>query len=275
MQRALSSKPSTTCANPVSYLFFLLAWIVPPIGLLWGFRRPPTGGVGGARARWALVLTCLTALVWTTPWDNYLVWRGVWAYGHGRVVGVIGYVPVEEYAFFLLQPLLTGLLLYRILERVPPVPSPTGGAMRAAKWVVEDNTCVRYTGGAIAALISCFGFYLLEYPGDDGIYLGLILAWAMPVVAGLWFYAGHHFWAWRRALLAALVPSTLYLWIADRYAIAHGIWSISNRYSFDLDPLGLPVEEAVFFIVTNVLSLLGAMLFLHGDVIRPFWKRDG
>lgn len=259
----------------MSYLAFLLVWIVPPIVLLAGMRRPPLGGVGGKRAWWSLALTCVVALVWTTPWDNYLVWRGVWNYGSGRIVGTIGYVPVEEYAFFLLQPLLTGLLLYRILERVPPVPSPAGGAMRAAKFVVDDVPNTRILGVAIAALFSVIGIYLLARPSEDGTYLGLILAWAMPVIGGLWLYAGHHFWAWRRALLGALVPATVYLWIADGYAIAHGIWSISNRYSFDLDPLGLPVEEAVFFAVTNVLSVLGTMLFLHGDVIRPFWKRDG
>jgi len=33
------------------------------------------------------------------------------------VVGTIGYVPVEEYLFFLLQPILTGFWLYWLLSR--------------------------------------------------------------------------------------------------------------------------------------------------------------
>jgi len=32
---------------------------------------------------------CLLALVYTTPWDNYLIWRDVWHYGTDRVVGTI------------------------------------------------------------------------------------------------------------------------------------------------------------------------------------------
>jgi len=60
---------------------------------------------------------CPAGAVYTTPWDNYLIWRDVWHYGTDRVVGTIGYVPVEEYLFFLLQPILTGFWLYWLLSR--------------------------------------------------------------------------------------------------------------------------------------------------------------
>lgn len=247
----------------MSYLTFLLVWIVPVIAVLLLMRRAPLAGVGGARARWAIPLTCGIAFVWTTPWDNYLVWRGVWGYGGGRVIGTVGYVPVEEYAFFVLQPIMTGLLLYRLLERSD-----------APSALPRKPSLVRYAGWAITVLISLYGAVLLARPALDGTYMGLILAWAMPVVGGLWLYGGPHFWAWRRPLLGALVPATLYLWVADRFAISRGIWDIDNTLSFNLDPLGLPVEEAVFFLVTNVLALLGTMLFLHGDRIRPFWRKE-
>jgi lycopene beta-cyclase len=61
------------------------------------------------------------------------VWRGVWGYGADRVIGTIGYVPVEEYLFFILQPLLTGLWLYLVLTGargptpVPRLPARTTG----------------------------------------------------------------------------------------------------------------------------------------------------
>ena len=46
-----------------------------------------------------------------------LVFREVWGYPPGRVLATIGYVPVEEYMFFLLQPLLAGATLYWLLGR--------------------------------------------------------------------------------------------------------------------------------------------------------------
>jgi lycopene cyclase domain len=66
----------------------------------------------------AIPIVCLIAFTYTTPWDNYLVAQEVWWYGANRVVGTIGYVPVEEYMFFVLQPILTGLFLYQYLYRV-------------------------------------------------------------------------------------------------------------------------------------------------------------
>ncbi len=33
------------------------------------------------------------ALVYTTPWDNFLVYRGIWAYPSGRVLATLGSGP--------------------------------------------------------------------------------------------------------------------------------------------------------------------------------------
>jgi lycopene cyclase domain-containing protein len=70
-----------------------------------------------------LLLHVLIALVYTTPWDNYLVATGVWWYDPALVTGLtIGWVPIEEYTFFVVQPLFTGLLLLWLARR-EPVPS--------------------------------------------------------------------------------------------------------------------------------------------------------
>lgn len=49
----------------------------------------------------ALLLHVVLAVVYTAPWDNYLVATGVWSYNPGLVTGVtLGWVPIEEYTFF-------------------------------------------------------------------------------------------------------------------------------------------------------------------------------
>ncbi len=102
----------------MTYPLFLLLFLVIPI-LLLGFLLRPAW-----RANWwlrALIFTLVLALVYTTPWDNYLVASGVWSYDVKRVWNMIlGWVPLEEYLFFILQTVLTGLVTLALLQREKP-----------------------------------------------------------------------------------------------------------------------------------------------------------
>ncbi len=247
----------------MTYLTFHLVFILPAIALALVARRwtreAPLAGTGPPRATWAIPLTAAIALVYTTPWDNHIIREGVWVYGPDRVLGVIGYVPVEEYAFFVLQPLLIGLWLYRALERRPFTGEIAGEQTR---WI----------GAALFGVITAVGVAMLLGP-RSGFYMGMILGGFGPVLAGLWLYGGPHFAALAGRWVPVVAILTAYLWVCDRIAIADGIWDITTPTSYDLDPLGLPIEEAAFFVVTNLLSVFSILLFLHGDRIRPFWRR--
>lgn len=245
----------------MTYLTFLLIFLVPPILILAVTQPRPLAGVGGWRGRWSIVLVCVIALIYTTPWDNYLVYREVWWYGPERVLATIGYVPVEEYLFFLLQPILTGLVLYQLLAR-RPVPAATA-----------STRLPQAVGTGVYLALALLGVLLLLAEDEAGLYMGLILAWACPPLAGLWYYGAPVLWRYRRTFAWAVGVPTLYLWIADRTAIDLGIWDISNRYSFDIDPLGLPIEEATFFLVTNLLVVQGLFLFLYGEVLSQATRR--
>lgn len=94
------------------------------------------------------------------------------------------------------------------------------------------------------------------------LYLGLILAWAAPVLAGMSWLGADRFWRQRRILAVGIAVPTLYLWVADAVAIALRIWEISPTYTVGFTPFGLPLEEATFFLVTNVLVAKGVTLFL-------------
>ncbi len=238
----------------MTYLAFHLCFILPPILLLLFVPpRPLTGA-----SRWAVVALpamALLAVVYTTPWDNHLVRIGVWGYGADRVMGTIGYVPIEEYALFVLQPVLTGLWLYRVsagrtwsrLERGPLRPRLIVAA------------------GLIAVAVVAAALLLWQ----STTYLGLILAWSLPVLALQWGWGGDIFARSGRVMAVAVAVPTLYLWVADRIAIGLGVWEISSRYTTGITLFGLPVEEAVFFLATNIMVVQGlvAILWLSGRVL--------
>ncbi len=235
----------------MTYFQFHAALIAPPLFVL-GVAAWRAHRVLGNRAPWAILAVPPIALVYTTPWDNYLVRTGVWYYGIDRVVGTIGYVPVEEYLFFVLQPLLAGALLYVLLARTLARQGPSQPPAHAGR--------VRAIGTAFCLGLGIVGVLLLRI--DATTYLGLILVWFAPAIAVMWLFQGHTIWRVRRAALPAIVVPTVYLWVADRLALAEGIWAISDRYTVGLNPLGLPIEEATFFLVTTAISVCGLLLFL-------------
>ncbi len=97
---------------------------------------------------------------------------------------------------------------------------------------------------------------------SPGVYLGLILVWAGPVLALQWVIGATQLWARKRTWLYGTLVPTLYLWLADRIAIGQGIWSITEAYTTGLHLFGLPLEEATFFLVTNLLVVQGLLLLL-------------
>ena len=235
----------------MTYLGFHLSFVLPPIVVLMLVQRRPLGGAPRGIAIRTLGLITALAFFYTILWDNYIVYLGVWSYGADRVLGTVAYVPVEEYAFFILQPVLTGLFYLFLRSRdvltVHRTPAPSHLRVVATLSIL-----------AVAGV----GVGLLLWGSDRFLYLGLILAWCGPVLTGLMWMGIEKIWPERRLILLAIAVPTLYLWIADRVALGLGIWNISERYSLGIDPLGLPIEEAVFFLVTNWMVVQGVAMLL-------------
>jgi lycopene cyclase domain-containing protein len=227
---------------PLSYAEFLVVFVgVPTLALLLaGTRLAPDRR---STARVGIVIMVTLAMVWTIPWDNYLISVGVWDYAPGSVALRVGYMPIEEYTFIASQSVLTALWLYRL-----DLPETIEYAGRAS----------RVVGAVVWVALAIAGAALL---GGTGFYLGAILVWAAPLLALQWAVGGHYLWAVRRTVLVGVGVPTLYLWVADRVAIGWGLWFFSAERTTGLTPFGLPVEEATFFLVTNLLLVQGLVLF--------------
>ena len=246
----------------MTYLQFHFVFILPMMALLgWLYYRARHTEETPRSIKWLFAIAGI-ALVYTTAWDNYLVYRGVWGYGEDRVIGTIGYVPIEEYLFFLFQPILTGLFFYwRLATR------------KEASYAGPGNKS-RWTGAIVYLALTVIG--ILHFKNDHGLYMGLILVWACPVLAAQWGYAGNWIWAERRLWFETTMIPTVYLWIADWTAIDLGIWYIAEQYTTGANLFGLPAEEATFFLVTNLLVIQGLFLFMHvGDPSRSLHSEPG
>lgn len=107
---------------------------------------------------------------------------------------------------------------------------------------------------------------------DDGYaYLFHLLVWGLPVLVlqlGLLFaHAGP---ARARRVLVAVVPPALgasaWLTVADLLAIDAGIWRFGEAKLLGVELWKVPVEELLFFVLSNLLIALGLALFCE---LRP------
>ncbi|MFW9995543.1 MAG: lycopene cyclase domain-containing protein [Candidatus Odinarchaeota archaeon] len=207
----------------------------------------------------ALLAMVLIAFIYTTPWDNYLVATGVWWYDVTKIIGTIGWVPIEEYSFFILQTLLTGVFFLWIRSN---------DRFKTADYTPK-NKFLRI-GSFTAVFVQWLVAVILFLSGENLFtYLALILSWALiPVMLQL-LIGADIIWKHRLSVLTAIIIPSVYLAVVDALAIADGIWTISTGTSTGLLLGGvLPVEEAVFFFVTNVLVVFGLTLVLDENSMK-------
>lgn len=244
----------------MTYFGVLAVFIGPPLAILavWAWLDARRGRVAGTglvdrwtwRVLWAHVAI---ALIYTTSWDNYLVATEVWWYDEALVTGLtLGYVPIEEYTFFIVQTLLVGLWLLTLSRRVfvtPPTPRDRPGLRRGAALVTG-------VGWLSATAMLAAGW-------EPGTYMGLELTWALIPIGLQMAFGADILWARRGLVAAAILLPGVYLSVVDALAIQSGTWTIDPDQTTGLVVAGvLPVEEIVFFFVTTTLVAFGMTLML-------------
>ncbi|MFX0084789.1 MAG: lycopene cyclase domain-containing protein [Candidatus Hodarchaeota archaeon] len=210
----------------------------------------------------AIVVLIIVAIIYTSPWDNYLVENAIWYYDPSKTMGLlIGFVPIEEYFFFVVQTLLVGLFFgLTFLKK------------NSIKHKQYDHRLSLQLISVFALLIiwfiACFAFI---NDLESLTYLNLIILWGIPPIMIQLLYGVDILLLFRQDLLLTISLSTIYLAIADAIAINNGIWTISSGTSTNLLLVGvLPIEEFLFFLVTNILITFGLTLIIDSRSINRF-----
>lgn len=244
----------------MTYFGFLLGFVGIPLvvlaAALWLARRSGRrlpDSLRGWPAAWVLAAHVLVALVYTTPWDNYLVATRVWWYDPELVTGIVlGWVPIEEYTFFIVQTLMSGLWLLLLAHYLPlDVSGPFAG------------TRLRRISVTVALLLWAVVTILFFTGYGPTTYLTLELGWALPPIALQLAYGADILWRYRKLVFWSIAVPTLYLSFADSLAIGSGTWTIDPEQSLNIYLGGvLPIEEFIFFLLTNTMLGFGMTLVL-------------
>ncbi|GAB4501474.1 MAG: lycopene cyclase domain-containing protein [Anaerolineales bacterium] len=265
----------------MTYFNFLLLFVIIPISVLlltaWlDLRRgsPSPAEKGNEHFNFKkfpliLIIHVILALVYTTPWDNYLVATGVWYYNPALVTGLtLGYVPIEEYTFFVVETVLSGLWWYFLARRLP---HPAPETFR------PNRLLVALSGSCLLLLWGFFSFQFFFGPAQWN-YLGIIFFWALPAILPQLLFGADLLWHYRQLIFWSILIPGLYLSLTDILALRAATWSISPAQTLGIRFFGiLPLEEVAFFFITNTLISFGMTLMLSTLGWQRFaaWKVRG
>jgi lycopene cyclase domain-containing protein len=252
----------------MTYFGFLLRFLVIPILIFLGITYWDTRnhrqirGFRNGRAVWiAIAVHIVLAVIYTTPWDNYLVATGVWYYNPGLVTGIVfGYVPIEEYTFFVLETILCGLWWWFLARRFSPLPEGEGPGVRED---FKPNKSLVYLSACILVFLWLISAYLFFFGDPKWTYLSIILFWALPAILPQLLFGADILWHYRKLVFWGIFVPGMYLSLMDIVALTDTTWSISKTQTTGILFFGvLPLEEVLFFFITNVLIINGMTLLL-------------
>ena len=241
----------------MTYSRFHFIFTLPLLALLAAVSALAAPGVWQQGSLLAGGLVLLAVMVFTTPWDNYAAACGIWGFPRGRYLFRIGWLPVEEYAFFLIQSLIVMLFCGLLAAWLPARESLrevrlddpltlSACAVVALAWLVCGIT-LRRLPRLVRPLHYCW--HLLFWFGPL-IALEWVLAW--PILAPRW-----------DILAAATIVIGGYLSWADWMAIQRGIWFFDHGQTTGRNVApGMPWEEAAFFLLTSLLVAQSYLMLL-------------
>ncbi|KAI8088750.1 lycopene cyclase [Halteromyces radiatus] len=227
----------------LSYMEVHLYYTLPVVGfLLLGLRPFYT-----SQDRLKYYFLCGVAFSTAAPWDNYIVFHRAWWYCPRCVIAVIGYVPLEEYMFFIIMTLMTVSFTNLVMRWHLPT------FYLKSTLSSFHSKCIRYIP-MLAFLTIAVKAWFAAVPDTPFFYGACILWYVCPVFALLWYGASEYICRrWKGVMISVIVP-TLYLCWVDTIAISAGTWHISERTSTRHFLFShLPLEEAVFFFMINIV----------------------
>lgn len=236
----------------MTYFRFHLAFNLPPLIILLLAGGGSSWG-RGELAAFGLVL--LAVLVFTIPWDNLAAKWGIWGFPREKYSFRIGYLPIEEYLFFLWQSVNVMLAVRLLLRALPDWRTHQEGSFTLITLLLLGASLVVWLAMVIPLR------WLRRKLGPRLNY-ALHLVWFLPVIYAQWVIAPPIFAAHAGLLGWVTAAFGIYYTLADLVAVRAGLWFFDRKQitGWRLGPL--PWEEAAFFFLTSLLVAQSFLLLL-------------
>ena len=120
-----------------------------------------------------------------------------------------------------------------------------------------------YGSAGVLIVIWLISTYLFFFGDTKWTYLSIILFWALPAILPQLLFGADILWHYRKLVFWGIFVPGMYLSLMDIVALTDTTWSISKSQTTGIMFFGiLPLEEVLFFFITNVLIINGMTLLL-------------
>ena len=241
----------------MTYLRFHLIFNLPLLVVLAALTGPFPWTAGEF---FAAGLVLLAVMIFTSLWDNFAAIWGIWGFPREKYSLRIGYLPVEEYAFFILQSVNVMLAMRALFHFVPDW--QTG-----QETAIDRDQVLCLAASTVGWLFVALSLRWLRGKAGPCVNYAIHLAWFLPVIYTQWVLAPFLFLAHAWMLLAITLGFGVYYSLADLAAVRSGTWYFDEKQITGVKLAGLlPWEEIAFFFLTSLLVAQSYLLLLPSDL---------
>ncbi|EGX53927.1 hypothetical protein AOL_s00004g586 [Orbilia oligospora ATCC 24927] len=235
----------------LEYAFVHAKYTIPVAILLTVLLQPFKTSVDNYKITYLLIIAITAA----TPWDSYLLTNKVWTYPEHAIIGItLWKIPFEEYFFFAVQTYITSLICILAGKSIiptaflPTLPiTPSSPSIEEANLKLQKKKHLVQNDYKRLRRIGLFGAIFIA----SLITIGVKLVQSGGQVP-------------RKNVLIPILLPTGYLWFVDSLALKKGTWVINPEKSFGIKLWKyLDIEEALFFLMSNILITFGQLAFDH------------
>ncbi|MES2310054.1 MAG: lycopene cyclase domain-containing protein [Verrucomicrobiota bacterium] len=236
----------------MSYFQFHLFFNLPPLLVLLFLQRhhlPTTPE-----------LLCLGVIfvavgLFTSPWDNHAVKKGIWGFPRDQHSFKIAFLPIEEYLFFFIQTFLVILSVRLAFLELPSITHHLPTVLTPFKGILA----LILFGGWIAIGKQ----WKKRSSSSRWNYTFHLFYWFAPMILFQWIIGAEIFSPLLGFLLLLSLGWGLYYTGCDLIATSQGIWHFDENQIQGWRIRGiLPWEESAFFWMTSLLVAQSYILLL-------------
>jgi lycopene cyclase domain-containing protein len=240
----------------MTYLRFHLIFNIPVLIILAALSAGTAFTTGEIEAAGVVLVA---VMLFTTPWDNLAAKWGIWGFPREKYSLRLGYLPIEEYAFFLLQSINVMLAVRDLFLFFPDwlLGLETG----IGKW-----TLICLGASVIPWAIVAAQLYWLRRKVGPSVNYANHLAWFLPVLYIQWIIAPALFREHAGLLVLVTAAFGIYYTAADLVAVRAGTWHFDEKQITGVKfARVLPWEEIAFFFLTSLLVAQSYLLLLPSE----------